>query len=325
MTRAHGIDTYVGEEYFRPQEATGVIDFAILKCSEGYAWEYYLHPDIYDDFYRVPIRGVYHYARSGYSVDGQLSAIVNAVDFIEADCEVHIIAIDIEKINNTMNDTFYQDCKSLIERTEKTFPDKKIVLYSNPDVYDNFLYPMMVKFGHDNWMERFDFWVAQYWYEPSPNKDPKLPTYRDNWHIWQYATNGEPWVYGTGGYTDLDVFNGTVEEMRKWLGLSEESEMNVTVKINGEVVEIESLSLDIITKEELPPEPPVEQPLYSATCTATALYIRETPGGSSLGFLYYGDEVDVYEESGDWAYHHGSKYFPNPVAGWSHRDWLLKV
>jgi hypothetical protein len=61
---------------------------------------------------------------------------------------------------------------------------------------------------------------------PTPDKDPKIPLNRKSgdWTIYQYASEinfaGHAKEYGTPvNSIDLNVFNGTVADMRAWLKL----------------------------------------------------------------------------------------------------------
>jgi len=145
--------------------------------------------------------------------------MVNKVD-------LHIIALDIEKINNTLNSSYFADSGRILNYLSEN-SDKKIIMYINPDVW-NIMYP---KFHgmYDNWMFDYPMWLAQYWWIPSPDKQPACPKTRTDWSIWQYSDKGDSIEIRDGvrmrkyGSPDVNVFNGTVEEMKIWANVGNQN------------------------------------------------------------------------------------------------------
>jgi uncharacterized protein YvpB len=87
-------------------------------------------------------------------------------------------------------------------------------------------------------MLKWPFWLAYYLRRPAPNKTPgwkigtvKLKRPEGDWQFWQYTKRGKAVDYGLVGKeaVDLDVFNGTVEELRIYLGIV--STVEVKMKI----------------------------------------------------------------------------------------------
>jgi GH25 family lysozyme M1 (1,4-beta-N-acetylmuramidase) len=216
MTRAHGVDLSRWDVSFDPAKATGVIDFAIMKACEG-TFRDSKFAEIWAGVQKVPIRGAYHYLRSGMSWQTQADfflSVVNGFDF-------HLYALDFEATGNTMGAPLASAAHSWIEYVaSKT--GKMVILYTNSSHYDADLFP------YGDWMKDHPLWVAQYWKDPTPDKDPNLPKKRKpgDWSIYQYASEinfpGHAKEYGTPvNSIDLNVFNGTVADMRAWLKLSE--------------------------------------------------------------------------------------------------------
>ena len=54
----------------------------------------------------------------------------------------------------------------------------------------------------------YPLWIAEYGVD-----QPKMPEGWTQWHFWQYSDSGQ--VNGVAGNVDLDVFNGTVEELKR--------------------------------------------------------------------------------------------------------------
>jgi GH25 family lysozyme M1 (1,4-beta-N-acetylmuramidase) len=218
--RAHGIDISHWEEWFKAEQATVEIDFAIAKITEGKWW---VDPEFDQLWYgvrQIPIRGLYHYQRSGQSWKEQADFfLTNASKY-----DVQIYALDIEKINNTLDGTFFSDVRRIIDYWRAQAPGKKVMMYTNYDLYQYylpiFMYNLYGQEGRD-WLAQVPLWYAQYYTISSPDKDPKMPSVRSDWNIWQYSEAGDPKLYGIGGWVDVNVFNGTPEEMFKWAGLSD--------------------------------------------------------------------------------------------------------
>ena len=63
MTNAVGCDISGWQVSFDPAKATGPVDFAIMKMSEGLTE--YITPRVLSGWLQVGIRGGYHYQKSG--------------------------------------------------------------------------------------------------------------------------------------------------------------------------------------------------------------------------------------------------------------------
>jgi lysozyme len=66
------------------------------------------------------------------------------------------------------------------------------------------------------WMTEYPLWIANY------TQDPTGEPYRPDgwpWKFYQYSSKGA--VPGIEGRVDMDVYNGTVDELRAWAGVGE--------------------------------------------------------------------------------------------------------
>lgn len=222
-TRAHGIDVSRWQETYVYAQTWGQVDFAIQKMTEGTWWD-----DKWGNLWdqgtsQVPIRGMYHYQRSGTSWKAQADNILEMVARVTP--KLHIIALDVEKINNILDKTYFSDSKRILEYLSVN-SDRKIILYINPDIF-NIAHPLMLKnFGQEGvkWLLDYPMWLAQYWWVPDPNKQPATPKLRGDWDLWQYTDKGDTKnAQGQRHYgsPDLNVFNGTADQMRAWAGADE--------------------------------------------------------------------------------------------------------
>jgi GH25 family lysozyme M1 (1,4-beta-N-acetylmuramidase) len=214
--KAHGVDLSHWDVSFDPEKATGLIDFAIQKASEGTFCDSKF-VEIWTGVQKVPIRGAYHYLRSGINWQAQADFFISVVK----ENDFHFYALDFEGTGNTMGLSFANMAHMWIDYTiAKT--GKPVLLYTNPTHYDADLFP------YGDWMKDFPLWIAQYWPNPKPDMNPGMPKKRKagDWTIYQYASEtnytGHAKEYGTPvNSIDLNVFNGTVAVMRSWLKLGE--------------------------------------------------------------------------------------------------------
>lgn len=224
LNRAQGVDVYGKYQgYFRPETATQRIDFAIQKLTEGVTIVDAKRDEIWAGVKQIGMRGAYHYQRSGVSWYAQANYFL---DFA-AKYDHHFIALDVEKINNTLDNTFISDMYRIFNHwKDQVRGSKKIVLYSNYDVFNNFILPKIRQLFGDagvKWLvEEVDVWYAQYYFLPSVNKQPSLPPWMKTWKLWQITASAfKGSEFGVQSQeVDVDVFNGTADQMRAWLGLA---------------------------------------------------------------------------------------------------------
>lgn len=230
--RAHGIDISPWQETYNYSQTFGQVDFAIQKMTEGTWWDTNYGKLWHLGTSQVPIRGMYHYQRSGVSWEAQANNILEMVNRVTP--KLHIVALDVEKINNVLDRTYFADSGRILNYLAENC-DRKIILYINPDVFDT-MYPKY--FGlYDGWMFDYDMWLAQYWDIASPDKNPACPKGRKDWKIWQYTDSGDSYKYVDDirmrryGSPDLNVFNGSVDEMMRWLNLVDSPTVDDYVKM----------------------------------------------------------------------------------------------
>jgi GH25 family lysozyme M1 (1,4-beta-N-acetylmuramidase) len=192
------------------------IDFVIQRLSYA-AREDELVAKINTGVQQVGIRGAYHYFSSGVDWRSQADLFIGIA---ETYGPFHFFALDVETSYNKRSAGFALDAKQWIDYVaQKT--GKKVVLYTNPSTYRNWLLP------YTRWMNSYPLWVAQYYYFPSHTKNPSLSGMdRTEWNIYQYTSRGSGSSYGVGSTSvDLNTYNGTVGEFKIWLGLEDDDEI----------------------------------------------------------------------------------------------------
>ena len=170
------------------------IDFIIVKASEriGTDGEY---SENVDRCASVPIRGAYHYFRTGYDPIAQADYFWHLVK----DDGFHFLAIDYEGYNNTLDRAGAEALKEFWDHL-LSLADIPIMLYTTEYILrDNLL------IWNEFWRTVL-FWVARY----ANVEDPLFLDLGIDWVIWQY---------GQIDGIDANVYNGTVEEMKNWLDI----------------------------------------------------------------------------------------------------------
>lgn len=211
--RAHGIDISKYDLSFEPALATGQLDFVFQRVSyrrtRDEAFETLL-PGVMS----MPIRMGYHYLNSNTDWKSQADAYLSYVQGLE----YHAHVCDFEGAFNILSTAFAHECWRWIDYVaQKT--GKLTMLYTGRYLYQDWLTPSEKIYGI-NW-NNVPLWIAQYFYVPNPNGAPVMPTGRSaGWKFWQYTDRGQgAALYGTGRAEacDLDVFNGSVTELMKFL------------------------------------------------------------------------------------------------------------
>lgn len=226
MTRAIGIDISKYDVSYSPIAAETKPDFAIQRVSYKAPGNNATVRDeaferLFPGVLATPIRGGYHYMGSKGAWKEQADKYIEFTNGLP----YHFHVCDIETAYNVMNQTFISSCMEWLEYVHKA-TGKPTMLYSNVSVYQDYI----AKYEPYR-AAKWPFWLAQYPFNPPLNvhtAQPRTPKARDNWHIWQYSpgeSNNFGPLFGVGRRgVDVNVYNGTVEQMRAWLGLDAPAE-----------------------------------------------------------------------------------------------------
>lgn len=225
--RAQGIDGSHWWGKFVFEQAVKPVHFIILKATEGITMIDMALRVNWEGARQVPVRGMYHYQRSGMSWVTQAEFFLRTVALYD----IQILALDVEKYGNEavfapnatgQADTFFSDMFRIIEHWRYRQPGKRVILYTNHDIYQNYLYPAILRvYGLQGklWLDELKIWIANY-NGQGVDGEPTMPiNRRAGWTFWQYSDAGRKEDYGTQGAVDLNVFNGTVEQLHAWAGV----------------------------------------------------------------------------------------------------------
>jgi lysozyme len=138
------------------------------------------------------VLGAYHYYRPNENSKKQADNFINTVKLKEGDFPP---ILDIEKLSSTQSiESLKKGLKNWINMVEKHYGIKPVI-YSGAAFYQKYLYPDF---------KEYPLWVANY-------NRVKKPT-SAKWLFWQYSARGR--VNGVRGRVDINVFDGTEEELK---------------------------------------------------------------------------------------------------------------
>ena len=203
-----GVDVSRWNVFFDPELSQHQIDFAFQKLTEGTTWIDPKVEEIWTGVAKVPVRGGYHYIRSGQSWTAQVGhflSVFNRHDY-------HVAIVDLESNNgdNVLNDTLYSDTRRWID-VVRSQTGKRVILYTNGSIWT--LFQSAIKRLYNDgaeWLAGLDFWYA--WPSLTATEPPITCT------VWQYRWDGKN--YGVAANCDVNRFMGTLEQLHAWAGVT---------------------------------------------------------------------------------------------------------
>jgi len=218
--RAIGIDISHYQKEYIPQKHH---DFVIIKASDGITKNSRYDQHYQDCKVAKKIIGAYHYIRSAISWRAQVEV------FIDVAVNADFLAVDYEKNGNRPSMRFANDTFSFARACGPDLAGCRCLIYSNPATIQEWMF----QYGVYDLRSYPDIWIAQWPYRlwnsrleevpyPEHGWNPRMPAGCQSWRIWQYSAdyNRQGSLNGvTSRDVDLDVFNGTVQEMRQWVGI----------------------------------------------------------------------------------------------------------
>jgi lysozyme len=189
--------------------------FVFVKASEG---ERYVDPT-FDDNWRGAkaaglLRGAYHFFHPNADPGKQADCFINAVKAM-GDLGELPPALDIETADGQSNARIISRAKAWLDRVQSAFSRKPMIYSGQYMLQDHFSEPGG---GPPAWVKDYPLWVAQYPNHYSPGMQPGLPRGWFQWKIWQYTDKGR--INGVNDFVDLDLFDGSIEELYQFAGLS---------------------------------------------------------------------------------------------------------
>ncbi len=175
--------------------AQSSIKFVYIKATEGKDYKDKYFQDNWYNTSRIHLyKGAYHYFTIKSPGIEQARNFVNTVP-VEKGCLPPVI--DIEE-NGLEKEEFKKQLFDFIDAIEKRY-NQKPVLYV--------VYPLYKEYIQGDF-EEYPIWIRDV-FLPARLKDNR------KWMFWQYCDRGR--TDGIDTFIDLNVFNGKMEDLRKWL------------------------------------------------------------------------------------------------------------
>lgn len=214
MTTVPGIDvSYWDAGIDWPKvRATGQ-RFVFVKATEGNAYQ---DPTFDDNWFGAKsaglLRGAYHFFHCNIDPKKQADNFINYVKSFNDNGELPPV-LDLETHDNVKKEKIIPAVKVYLDQIESAF-GKKPIIYSGYFFLQDYL--SEAGGGPPMWAKDYPLWIAQYPNQYTPGMSPLLPRGWFKWTIWQYSEKGV--VNGINADVDMDLFNGTLEELYKFAG-----------------------------------------------------------------------------------------------------------
>lgn len=187
--------------------------FVFVKASESSA---YKDPTFDDNWFGAKsaglLRGAYHFFRCNVDAKKQADSFIDYVKSFNDDGELPPV-LDIETHDGQRRDKILLAAKTWLERVEAAF-GKKPIIYSGKYFLQDYF--SETGGGPPSWAKDHALWLAQYPDSYVPGMEPFLPRGWFKWTFWQYSEKGR--INGINSNTDLNIFNGTLEDLYEFAG-----------------------------------------------------------------------------------------------------------
>lgn len=187
--------------------------YVYAKASEA---DFYKDPTLDDNWAGAKsagvLRGAYHFFRCGVDPVSQAKNYIEYVKSLNDDGELPP-ALDLEVSDGVPNHKIIPSVKTWLNLVEAAF-GKKPIIYSGFYFLKDSL--SIVGGGPPSWAKDYPLWIAQYPNQYVDGMSPSLPPGWFKWTFWQYSEKGK--VNGINANVDLNVFNGSLEELYKFAG-----------------------------------------------------------------------------------------------------------
>lgn len=200
--------------------------FMFAKATEG---DFYADPTFDDNWAGAKkaglLRGAYHFFRANVDPRKQAKKFIDYVHTMNDDGELPPV-LDLETHDGQAKNKIISRAKAWLDKVEDAF-GKKPIIYSGQYFLQSYF--SEAGGGPPLWAKNYPLWLAQYpnTYVPGSSK-PYLPKGWFEWTFWQYSDKGQ--INGINASVDLNVFNGTLEELYKFAGAKIDTEEPQTPK-----------------------------------------------------------------------------------------------
>lgn len=141
------------------------------------------------------LRGAYHFYQPGDDPEQQADHFLNTVPLGEGDLPP---ALDVEISNGQSAATIIQGIETWLKKVQQS-TGQTPVLYTDPSFWATL---------NTSQLGAYSLWIAEY----GNLAAPKVPAGWKTWTFWQHSETGT--IPGVSTSVDLDVFQGSLEELR---------------------------------------------------------------------------------------------------------------
>ena len=189
--------------------------FVFTKATEG---DFYQDPTLDDNWFGAKkaglLRGAYHFFRCNVDAKKQANYYIDYVRTLKDDGELPPV-LDLESNDGQKKEKIIPAVKIWLDRVEAAF-GKKPIIYSGQYFLQDYL--SEAGGGPPAWAKDYPLWLAQYPNQYVEGMQPYLPKGWYKWTIWQYSEKGKLNGFGNNVSVDLNLFNGTLEDLYKFAG-----------------------------------------------------------------------------------------------------------
>ncbi len=188
--------------------------YVFVKATEA---DFYADPT-FDDNWRGAktaglLRGAYHFFRSNVDPKKQANKFIDYVKSMNDSGELPPV-LDIESNDGQTKDKVLSRARAWLDLVEAAF-GKKPIIYSGQYFLQDYF--SEAGGGPPAWAKDYPLWLAQYPNHYVEGSQPYLPRGWYRWTFWQYSEKGK--VNGINANVDLNLFNGSLEDLYKFAGV----------------------------------------------------------------------------------------------------------
>lgn len=187
--------------------------YAFVKATEG---DFYADPTFDDNWLGAKkaglLRGAYHFFRCNVDPKKQATKFIDYVKTMNDNGELPPV-LDLESNDGQTKDKVISRAKTWLDLVEAAF-GKKPIIYSGQYFLQDYF--SEAGGGPPAWTKSYPLWLAQYPNNYVEGMTPYLPRGWYKWSFWQYSEKGK--VNGINASVDLNLFNGSLEELYKLAG-----------------------------------------------------------------------------------------------------------
>jgi lysozyme len=166
---------------------------------------------------RGMLRGAYHYIRPSKSPEMQMGVIRAQVPSDDKG-ELPFV-LDLEHLDSTVSKSQYRAFIEDFLLLADDWFDKPSIIYTGYNQWKDMLYNWWQPNDHPAWIEGHPLWISDPRYYRHANghlvdngkTEPRIAKGWNDWLFWQGSWVGE--VPGIGGDVDLNLYNGSLEEL----------------------------------------------------------------------------------------------------------------